>query len=302
MPGPGGGARGGGFGGGSRGGMGGFGRPGGFGYTPHHFYRPMFWGYRPYGYGSSCLGGIVGIFMLPIIILIIAASLIGSVFGSFVRVSQGGHIGYNEREMQEFANLQYAKEFGDSTAYEDNILLVFLVNEKRDGYNTIAWVGDNITGEINHMFGNEYSEYGIEVLSNVPDYYEYSLSGNLAATVEGMAKRIALLETSVFKNESDRSERTESHLTNLSSLSLNDNTVNVALLEFTENTDIPIVIVVEDLKDVFDRSISTMDIVTVIIGVAIGGVAVYMIIKAIKNRKGPDNNNSSEGRNNSINL
>jgi len=309
MPGPGGGSRGGGFGGGSRGGgFGGGHRPGGFGpggfgprpYRPYHFYRPMFWGFRPYGYGygSGCLGGMLGILMLPIIILVIAASLLTSVFGSFVRVTQGGQFGYDERKLQEFANVQYAREFGDSTAYEDNILLVFLVNEERDGYNTIAWVGDNISTNINHMFGDEYTAYGVETLSNIPDYYEYSLSGNLAGIVDGMAERINRLGTNSFKSSSDQSKMVDSHVTNLSDLALNENTINTALIDFTERTDIPIVIVVDDLDAVFDKTISATDIIIVIIAIGIGAFAIYMIVKAVKNRKNEDNPESEEERRN----
>ncbi len=307
MPGPGGGSRGGGFGGGSHGGGFGGGRPGGFGggfghgphHRPHyHFHRPMFWGFRPYGYGygGGCLGGLFGILLMPIIILIVAASLIMSVFGSFFRVAKGGEIRYDEPELQEFANVQYAKEFGDSSAYEDNILIVFLTNEERDGYYTIAWVGDNITNSINYMFGDEYTEFGVEMLSNVPDYYEYSLSKNLAATVQGMAERIERLGTSSFIGKSDQTNMTESHLTNLSSLSLNDETVNSALLDFTERTDIPIVIVVEDMDSVFDKTISGSDIVVLVIGLGIGAFAIYMIVKAVKNRKkdGGDSGPESE--------
>ncbi len=299
MPGPGGGSRGGGFGGGSRGGGFGGGRPGGFGggfgHRPHHFYGPgpMFWGFRRpfgYGYGGGCLGGLFGILLTPIIILIIAASLITSVFGSFFRIAKGGEIKYNEPNMQEFANIQYAKEFGESTAYEDNILIVFLTNEERDGYYTIAWVGDNIATDINYMFGNQYTEFGVEMLSNVPEYYEYSLSGNLANTVEGMADKIERLGKSSFKNKSDQTVMTDSHLTNLSSLSLNEDTVNDALLDFTERTDIPIVIVVEDMDEVFDKSLSGTDVIVLIIAVGIGAFAIYMIVKAVKNRKNGDNN------------
>lgn len=321
MPGPGGGSRGGGFGGGSRGGgfgggsHGGFGgpRPGGFGHgpyhRPHHHYhhRPMFWGFgRPYGfgygYGGGCLGGMLGILMLPIIILLFAAMMLTSVFGSFFRVFQGGEIGYNESEMQTFANVQYAKEFANSSAYEDNILIVFLVNEERDGYNTIAWVGDNVANEINMMFGNQFTEFGTQMLANIPDYYEYSISKNLASVVDGMADKIELLGGDSFENKSNQTVMVESHLTNLSNLNINADTVNTALLDFTERTDIPIVIVVEDLEEVFDKTISAGDIVTVIIAVAIGGFGIYIGIKAVKdfkNKKKDDPEAEQERKNNS---
>ena len=74
-----------------------------------------------------------------------------SVFGNaFTNVANGGQIIYNEPAFQDYANEQYAREFGGSSAYEDNILIVFLTNEQSDGYYSIAWVGDNIDTEINH--------------------------------------------------------------------------------------------------------------------------------------------------------
>ena len=223
--------------------------------------------------------------MMPLIILLFAAMMLTSVFGSFFRVFQGGEIGYNESEMQSFANVQYAKEFADSSAYEDNILIVFLVTEEYDGYNTIAWIGDNVSNEINMMFGDEYTEFGVQMLKNIPDYYEYSISKNLASVVDGMADKIELAGADSFENKSNQSNMIESHLTNLSNLAINSETVNAALLDFTERTDIPIVIVIEDIEEVFDRTISVGDIITVVLALGIGGFGIYMAIKAVKNYK-----------------
>ena len=319
MPGPGGGSRGGGFGGGSHGGgfgggsRGGFGgggfggpRPGGF-HGPHHrpprhhlpffgFHRP-FWGYG-YG-GGGCLGGFFGMLLLPIVILMVAISLIFNIFGSLgssiSSVASGGHISYSESDMQRYANSQYAIEFGDSKAYEDNILIVFLVNEQRDGYYTIAWVGDNVDSEINYMFGNEYTEFGIKMLQNIPDYYEYSISKNLASVVEGMSQEIQELGlSSSFETQSAVPSGVESHLTNHSSLSVNEATVNTALVSFTDKTDIPIVIVVDDVDAVFDRTISATDIFTIVIAIGLGAAAIYLIVRSVKNNKRNGGNGESE--------
>ena len=287
MPGPGGGGHGGGFGGGSRGGGfgGSFNGSGGFGYRPFPFYRPMFWGFRPYGYGGGCLGGFLGIFIMPIIILATSSILLMNVLGSFSRVIQGGEIGYNEADMQRYASAQYANEFGDSSAYEDNILIVFLVNDEYDGYNTIAWIGDNITSEINMMFGNEYTAFGIEMMQNIPDYYEYSISKNLSTVVDSMAKRIDTLGINSFENASNKSNIIKSHLTNLSDIEINEETVNDALIDFTEKTDIPIVLLVEDIDEVFERRISAIDITTVVIAIGLGGLGIYMLMRGIKSYK-----------------
>lgn len=305
MPGPGGGSRGGGFGGGSRGGgfgggrgFGGSSRGGGFGggfrgpYRPHrHFHMPFFGFYRPYGYGygygGGCLGGLLGMFLLPIILLIFSVAMIFSaVSSSFVNVASGGQIMYDEPKMQDFADLQYAREFGTSSAYEDNILIVFLADEERTGYYTIAWVGYNINSRIDGMFGNQYTDFGYEMKGQIPDYYENSLSRNLATVIDNMAARIENKGiTSSFVDKSDHSKMTESHVTNLSDIDISEETINRALKDFTEQTDIPVVIVIEDLEEVFDKKISVGDIFTVLIALGVGGYAIYLIVRTVKEKK-----------------
>lgn len=322
MPGPGGGSRGGGFGGGSRGGGfggrgGGFGggsfggghRPGGFHHRPphHHFHRPFFGFHRPffgYGYGGGCLGGMMGMMLMPVIILLIAGSLIfnviGSVGSSISNVVNGGQILYDEPQMEDYANRQYAAEFKDAKDYEDNILIVFLADESYEGYYTIAWVGDNIANDINYMFGNEYTEFGQEMTGNINSYFEHSLSKNLASVVDGMTDEIINLGLkSSFIEENGSPAGYVSHVTNNSSLSVNEETINRALTDFTEETDIPIVIVIDDIDNVFDKTIDGADIFTVILAVIISGVAIYLIVKAFKNKDDRGGETEEERKNNS---
>ena len=263
---------------------------------------PFFFGFRPYGYGygGGCLGGLLGMFIAPIILLMLVVMMLVTSLGSaFGNVFSGGKILYDEPEMQDYANLQYAKEFSNSSAYEDNILLIFLTDEEAEGYYTIAWVGYNISNDITEMFGNEYTEYGRQMLANVPDYHKNSLSKNLATVVDNM--RIAIERknlSSSFVSASDQSEMTASHLTNLSRLEMSDETVNRALRDFTEATDIPIVIVVDNVESVFDKSIGFADILTVIVALGIGGYAIYLIVKAVKQNKAKKEPTEEE-RNNS---
>ena len=308
MPGPGGGSRGGGFGGGSRGGGFSGGRPGGFGggsfggphYHHHHHHRPFGFGFFPffgfrrpyygYGYGSGCLG----LTAMPFIIIIVAISLITSIFGavgsSISNVSNGGKVVYNESALQEYADQQYAIEFNSAKEYEDNILIVFLVDEKCEGYYTIAWVGDNITEEIYSMFGNEYTEFGYKMKGSIASYYKNSLSKNLATVVNGMTDSISNLKLkSSFNRDYGSPDGYTSHLTNNSSLEINKDTVNHALEEFTAETDIPIVIVVEEMEDVFGKTVFGTDIMTVVACLALGGAAIYFIYRAVKDKKPEEN-------------
>jgi uncharacterized membrane protein len=327
MAGPGGGSRGGGFGGGSRGGGfgggsrgGGFGggpRPGGFGghhHRPHHhhhfFHRPFFGWRRPffgYGYGSGCLGGMMGMMFIPVVLIFVVISLVLSLFGNIgnaiTNVGNGGDYAYSEEKMQDYANAQYTAEFDDAKEFEDNILIVFLVDEQREGYYTIAWVGDNINYQINYMFGNQYTEFGRAMMNNISSYYEYSISKNLATVINEMSAEIVDLKlNSSFETNNGSPAGYESHVTNHSSLEVNEETVNNALKLFTANTDIPIVIVIDDMGEVFDKEVAGADIATILLAVVIGGAAIYFLVMAIKGKNNPtdsDGQTEEERRNNS---
>ncbi len=326
MAGPGGGSRGGGFGGGSRGGGfgggsrgGGFGgghRPGGFGRPrPHHHYRrpfmPFFFGprrpYYGYGYGGGgCLGGLMGMMLVPVILIMIVASMLLSLFGNFgssiSNVANGGDYKYSEEQLQNYASKQYTAEFNSAVEYEDNILIVFLVDEECKGYYTIAWVGDNINYEINELFGDQYTPFGEHMLSSISSYYEHSVSKNLATVVNEMTNEVVNLKLgSSFDREYGSPAGYVSHVTNRSSLNINNDTVNHALTEFTDETYIPIVIVVDDMGNVFNKSIASRDLITVILALAIGGVAIYLVVIAIRGKTNPpkDEETEEDRRNNS---
>lgn len=299
MPGPGGGSRGGGggrggfsgggsFGGGSRGGFGG-GR--GYGYGGHHYHHhhfgPRYFGWfgprRRYYYGGG--GGCLSILLAPIVVLVIAATMM---FTSFVSLMEGGSVYYNEEKFQDYANEQYMEAFGDSTAYEDNILIVLLVeDEDYDDYNFIAWVGDHVDRDINYMFGAEHTELGRAIRNSAihSDSYKYSLSSGLAAVVDDMTKHIVArgLESSFICNENH--VQVESRLINDSEIAISDSTVNRAIESFAEKTGISLVVVVEDQEEVFGRRMASIDIFFVIIGIGLIVLAIVLVVKGIKARR-----------------
>ena len=315
MAGPGGGSRGGGFGGGSFGGRGGRG-PGGFGgghyghhghhgYHGHHrhfHYGPMFFPF--FGPRYYWGGGFLGIFFAPFILLMIVAMTFMSMFATTaVILSNGVQVQYNESDFQDYANAQYYREFGNSTAQEDNILLIFLTNEEADGYYTIAWIGDNVTTRINEMFGNEYTEYGRAVQSSVAQNYKYSLSSNLASVADKMTDEVTRLGLrSSFRTAEDHSRMTESHVTNYTSLALNEDIIENSLKGFTEATDIPVVIVVDSVDAVFERGFDTSDIIVLVFMAGLVILAIFLIVKGLRARKnGPQGGNPGGNPNGSQN-
>ena len=308
MPGPGGGARGGGggrgggFGGGGFGGGfgggggrpgGGFGgpRPGGFG-GPHHrpprgphfgFY-PFFGGYRRryyYGPGGGCLGGVVGsIFAIIIAVLVLGVFILSSISD----LAAGGVSTYDENEFQDYADAQYAEAFGGSTAYEDNLLIVFLTEEECYGYSYIAWVGDHIHPEISEMFGNNQSVLGRKLAASVNQQsYKYSLDTDLSNVIRAMGEEVERQGRDSSYTCSEEHLQVASKLINRTELPVSKEPIEAALADFTEKTGIPTVVVIEDMEEVFPKRIggSAIGLVIVLVIVAV------VVVAIVRSRKKP---------------
>ncbi len=321
MPGPGGGG-GGGFSGGSFGGGSFGGRGGGFGggsfgghhnggsfggshhHGHHHHHGPVFFGRRWGAYGYGGFGGgcvtavLIGLFVLFGILWFIGEPTQVTVNGEPIYIGQNS-VAYDEGTMQNYADGKYRQYFASSSAYEDNILLVFLANEAADGYYTIAWVGDNIDYSINSMFG-EYTEYGDALSQHInTDYFGYSLDTDFARVIEEMTKSIETLGLeSSFVGESDKSNIPTSKFVNLTSFDLSVDVVDKALNDFTAKTGIPCVVVVDYAERVFGKNESGSEqnslstelptdsaiIIFVLVGVALVGIVVALVV-ASKNGK-----------------
>ncbi len=306
MPGPGGGSRGGGFGGGSFGGGGsrggGFGG-GGFGgggrgphrhhHHHHHYgyhYRPfLFFGPRYY-YGGGFFGGLMSIMLLPVILILFASVFLFAIFGSLGQsidnVANGGEVVYEERVFQGYADVKYQEIFGDyRAAYEDNILICFLTNEEMTGYYCIGWVGYNLDTEIYNMFGDERTIFGKTIQDNIGDYFEFSFDKNLALAVEALGDKIEALGLDSSFIDPPAAEHAESKLYNNTSISMNEAVVNAALESFTAETGIPIVVSVEDVEEVLDKKIDSGDVFIIIFCFGMIGVAIFLIVRNVKEHK-----------------
>lgn len=237
--------------------------------------------------------------MFPIFItIIITAMLISMLADGFGSILNGGRIVYDEKEFERYANNAYISEFGTSSATEDNILIVFLTNEDYDGYYTIAWVGDNVQYKINESFGDQTTAFGSAMHSSInSEYYEFSLASNLAMAVSKMTGTVEGMGlTSSFITKKDHGNMTPSHVTNKSELALNEETVNVALREFTEKTEIPMVIVIDTVENVFGKSFSPTDIVIIIALLALAVGMIIFIIKTVRKYKAEKNQNGRDDR------
>ena len=297
MAGPMGGGRSGGFGGGSRGGGFGGGRSGGFGGGGFHrgprfgygyYHRPRFFGFGPryYGYGGGgCLGGLVGALMAPFIILLVVGIMMFAMIGSAVsNAANGGIISYDEQAFQNYADREYNKAFGNSDATEDNILIVVLVNEESNGYYYIPWGGSNLVIDIYELF-DAGGEFDKAMKGSIQSFYAHSLDEDLTRVIETMTRKIDNLGLeSSFKKPYSHATSPESHLENYTDLAMSQAAVDEALESFTAETEIPIVLVVEDMEDVFGKTLPMGDILILIVLAVLAVVAIVSIVRTVKNR------------------
>lgn len=299
MAGPGGGGRGGGGGfsggGGFRGGsFGGGNHGGGFGggpHRPHHHHHHIhmpFWGFGPWGYRYGYRGGCLGIFLAPIILLLMAAIILFAVVGSaFTTLGEGDVFIYDEEMLQDYANEQYYDVFANSDEMEENILIVFLTHENGTDYVYIGWVGDDVDRGINYMFGSDYTELGYAMQNNInTSGYWYSLTSNLTGVVEELTDRATDIYTPPVGAANASYPLSVIH--NHTELQINEDKVNEALLEFSRATGYNIAITVEDAEAVFELSIGEK-IVAIIIVVLFVGLAIFLIVKGVKSMKKREN-------------
>ena len=244
---------------------------------PRHHHRPFFHGHGYYGGGGYHHhhhggGGILSTFFAFIIVLVMLFGIFKFVFGingSDVRewiddfkydstyneeqyYDEYGEGDYSESLFQSYTNDKYQEIYGETTCYEDNILVVFLTTDANDGYYTIAWVGDNINYQITDMFGNEQTELGDAMSTSISDYHGYSLGSNLAQVVDKMTDNVTQLDLdSPYKSEGDRSSVADSKVYNYSNCEFTEDTVNASLKNFTDKTGVTFCIVVDNETTVF---------------------------------------------------
>lgn len=303
MPGPGGGRSGGGFhgggGGGFRGGGGG-GFRGGGGFHRGGFYGGGFRGYgRPYYGRSGCCSGLLGTILATVFLLIMAGIILVNLVGtSFGNLLSGGALRYDEATFQAYADKQYAAEFPSQAEYEDNLLLVFLTNDDANEYYAIAWVGDNVRSDIRMMFGGEGStlQQAMENYIN-ESYYAYSLDSNLADVMRVMTDKASPQSGGSDASPNGESAAKKSHLTNRSGLSITEETVNRALRDFAKKTGVPTVIVIDRMENVFNRSLSSGDVIVLLLAAGMIVLAIFLIVRAVKNRKAAGNSGYEGGYN-----
>lgn len=230
--------------------------------------------------------------MIPIIFILIGGiALVSTVSTAFSAAANGGIVEYDENKFQDYADACYAEEFGASTTYEDHILITVLIDpEGLSNFYYIAWVGDHIAYEISDLFGDNYTALGRAMASCVNEKtYKYSLDSNLAKVMQTMKKQVQAQGLSSSFLCTEAQDAVPSHLTNKSSLSLTESTVNASLEDFTSATGISVVIVVDEMEAVFGRTMPSSYIGTIVICGIFVVIGVGMLVSFLRKKNGDTN-------------
>ena len=282
MPGHGGG--GGGFGGGHSSGSHASGR-GSSQSGMYHGY-PMYhvWGYH----GIRRRRALVQLFLGPVIMAVIAVAIALFLIPSMLRpVSTEGSVTFDESTIEDFADDHYYAAFGDLKDTEDEILLVYLINEARDGYYCVTWVGDHINAEIDNAFGDGTgSRYWRAVTDNVSDEFGDCLETDIAAVVEEMTDIVKEMDVS---SSFDR-KKCEGYPAFVPVVENNtdiptDKKLSAALRKFTAETSIPIAVVIDEQLPLLQKDRRSALIVSIVFPGVLLTIAAVSVVNIMKSKR-----------------
>lgn len=222
------------------------------------------------------------IFVPIILAILIVVFIVTALTGNFTWDN------YDEEKFQNYANERYYEYFGDEEDIEDQLLIVVLTYEDRNEYCYIAWTGDHLESRIDGLLGNEYTELGSLMQTNIASDYKYSLGKNLAQVVEGLTDKIEALELeSSFRDEcgSDHTGA-EGRFVNRTDLSFSSSTLETALDDFAEKTGISVVLLVEENTVVFGTNRTPQIIAIVLLAVIV--LVVVLLIRRRRRRRSAD--------------
>ena len=286
-------------GGGGHGGFGGGFHGGGFHGGGYRGPRgPRFGGFWFFGPRFYYGGGLLGWFFAPIILLVISLVLIAVILLSLAATIGQKTVDYSESAAEDYALEQYEQAFGGEKGYEDKILLAFFTYEDGLEYRYITMNGDHLTNRVyNMMLGDSRSALSKAMRANISSTsYETTLGRNLSGVVEDLTGSVGA-ETKIFTCSETTHADGKSYLRNDSGLTVNAEMVNAALADFTAQTGIEMVIVVDEAAEVFGYETPIPGIIALVFLLALVGISIYFIVRNAKAKKNGGNgqNGGSNG-------
>ena len=190
---------------------------------------------------------------------------------------------------------KYIEKIGNP-AYEDYLFITFLTYEDNYEYNYLGLVGRNVKSNIMRMMGNNNTELGYAIKSSVPQNYKNSLDASIVMAMDTLSQYVTYVNGDASPyNEESGGEHMSSKMINYSPLNMDEKSVNSALGRFTEETGLPVIVLVDTAENVFGKTMPVANIIVSIITLAVIVGCVWFIIAKIR-RKNQIERDMSSGR------
>lgn len=178
----------------------------------------------------------------PVLILLLLSSWYTENFGPE---------SYDEHRLETFCQQQYDAAFRDTQTYDDNVLLTIVVYSDRSDYSYMTWVGDHINGETFTYLQGDGTRLDRILENSIQLDYTNTLASDLSHALRELATEID--EATEFGSYSctEGHDENPSGFCNYSEMDLNETLIGATIADFREQTGIPLVLVVEDAKDIF---------------------------------------------------
>ena len=229
---------------------------------------------------------IVGIVLFPLLLTIFATVIFFVYLSPTVQtIKDGGKTNYSDQVADFYRTEAYEDVFENSSAKEDNLLIVYLVNDDGNMFYCMSKLGNNVKENVTKLFGNKDSSFGKVVTDSMDKEFKNTIGSNLSDIIDGMNGEIKKLGLSTpFKESSDKSALAESKLVNKSSLDVSENEVNASLKAFTDETGIPAVVIIDKIDTVFQKKMPVGDIALLVILVIVAVISIVSTTKKVITR------------------
>lgn len=247
-------------------------------------------GYRG-GYGGfgisignvGLIGVVMGI-MFIIFPLFAGGIMVLSFLPDFI-----GTPSYEDSDFQDYCHEIYYDEFSNYGATEDYLLLVIATEDfNYYDYYYMAFAGDHISSDVRNMLGDNYSELGRAFSTYInSSSYKYSLDVDIVAALNKVSNTISS-RNDIYTCKENHSQY-QSRFENRTSIELDAEQLNQATKSFTDKTGIPILLIVDEINNVYEivhsaEAIIAPIFIIIMVSVFVGS-GIFMLVKSLKNMK-----------------
>ena len=200
-----------------------------------------------------------------------------------------GRPSYEDSDFQDYCHEIYYDEFSSYGATEDYLLLVIATEDfNYYDYYYMAFAGDHISADVRNMLGDNSSVLGKAFSTYInSSSYKYSLDVDIVAALDKVANTISS-RNDIYTCKENHSQY-QSRFENKTSIELDAEQLNEAAKSFTNKTGIPMLLIVDEINNVYEivHSVEAffVPIFICIMLLVFVGSGTFLLVKSLKNIK-----------------